>query len=312
MNSPKKINYELRPVKFTERKMLLSFLQKICAYYGNNYQYIGFGGLSFTDFKLFHKELHIDELISIEGGKFSIEKLSFNSPFSFIKIIKSFSTCALNTISFDQKSIIWLDYDGTLSEYFFDDLRLIFSKILPGSIYIITCNRELKSKETNSEYTINEFKEIFGNKIPFKLNNKDFSSANNFKTIRIMLMNHISKIVKERNNAKSHNSLKFRQLFNILYQEYSGAKMFTFGGILISEEDNLDDLYFEDFNFISKNEIPYKLTIPNLTRKERDLINAYLFTKEEELITKNIITKNELELYKETYKYLPNYYDIRL
>ena len=54
MNSSKRLNYETRPAKFTERKMLLSSFLRICNLYGGNYQYIGLGGVSFTDFKLFH------------------------------------------------------------------------------------------------------------------------------------------------------------------------------------------------------------------------------------------------------------------
>ena len=88
MNSSKRLNYETRPAKFTERKMLLSSFLRICNLYGGNYQYIGLGGVSFTDFKLFHKELHINEMYSLEGGDFSKEKLQINLPFSFIKIIK--------------------------------------------------------------------------------------------------------------------------------------------------------------------------------------------------------------------------------
>ena len=79
MNSPLIINYELRPAKFTERKMLLAVLTRICAFYDSPYQYIGFGGLDYTDFKLFHKELYIDKMISIEGGrKISKERTVFN------------------------------------------------------------------------------------------------------------------------------------------------------------------------------------------------------------------------------------------
>ena len=48
--------------------MLLTVLQNICQFYNEDYQYIGFGGVSFTDFKLFHKELNIGEMFSIEGG----------------------------------------------------------------------------------------------------------------------------------------------------------------------------------------------------------------------------------------------------
>lgn len=310
MNSPSKINYELRPLKFTERRMFLSCFQRICSHYKGEYQYIGFGGLAFTDFKLFHKELHINDLISIEGGEFSIEKLQFNSPFSFIKIKKSFSTIALSEISFDKKSIVWLDYDGVLDNYFFDDLTLIFSKLCKGSLYLVTCNRELKFSDTGAEYTKEEFKKVFGNKIPFDITNADFSSENNHKTIRKLLMDHISKIIDDRN--KSEESLKFTQLFNILYEENRGAKMLTYGGVLMDKSEDVEHIGLSTFDFLSFNDNPYRLKIPNLTRKEIDFINYNLFTNEEYLINQNIISENDINKYKKTYKYLPNYYDIRL
>ncbi len=310
MNSPNKINYELRPFKFTERRMILSCFQRICSYYKGDYQYIGFGGLAFTDFKLFHKELHINDLISIEGGDYSIEKLKFNSPFSFIKIKKSFSTVALSELPLDKKIIVWLDYDGTLDNYFFDDLTLLFSKMSAGSIYLVTCNRELKYSETGSEYTKEEFKQVFGNKTPFNISNADFNSDNNYKTIRKLILNHITKIIEDRNNNASR--LKFIQLFNILYEEYRGAKMYTFGGVLMNESESVDQLCIQNFDFITFNDNPYRLKIPNLTRKEIDLVNTYLFENEDLLVSQNIISASDIEKYKKTYKYLPNYYDIRL
>ena len=80
MKSPSTINYEIRPCKFAERKMLLISFSRIIGAFKSSYQYIGFGGLSFTDFKLFHKELNIETMYSIEAG-YNIEKLNFNKPF---------------------------------------------------------------------------------------------------------------------------------------------------------------------------------------------------------------------------------------
>ena len=62
MKSPTSLNYEIRPCKFVERKMLLSAFARIIPLFKQEYQYIGFGGLSFTDFKLFHRELHINRI----------------------------------------------------------------------------------------------------------------------------------------------------------------------------------------------------------------------------------------------------------
>ncbi len=310
MNSPKQINYETRPFKFTERKMLLASLQKVCSFYGGDYQYIGLGGIAYTDFKLFHKELHVDNLYSIEGGNIPLERLKFNSPYSFINLLKNKTTIALNDIPLEKKSLLWLDYDGVLDNYMFDDLNIIFRKLPIGSIYIFTCNRELKDEE-NNEYTTELFKEKFGNLIPFGIENKDFSSQNNYKTIRNMFINHINSILRERNRIEDLN-FQFHQLFNILYQENRGARMYTFGGIITDNDLNLSDLDINSFNFINTEENAYRIEIPNLTRKEIDLINSYLYVNEEELVKLNIVTKSEVDKYKETYKYMPHYYDIRL
>lgn len=56
MKSPTVLNYEIRPCKFAERRMLLASFARIIGVFKQQYQYVGFGGLSFTDFKLFHRE----------------------------------------------------------------------------------------------------------------------------------------------------------------------------------------------------------------------------------------------------------------
>ena len=307
MNSPKFLNYETRPLKFTERKMLLSVFNRIVNYYKNDYQYIGFGGVAFTDFKLFHRELHIKEMCSIEGGKFSIEKLEYNCPYSFINIYQNLSSKILSEIELNKKTIVWLDYDETLDDYFFDDIAILFSRLPVGSIYLMTCNRELKSSATREEYTSEQFKEKFGNNVPFLLKNSAFAGENNHKTIKKLLEFQIQKTLKERANSTSED-FKFNQLFNILYQENRGANMFTYGGIITEKEFDVENLLLSDFEFISPEDIPYKLEIPNFTRKEIDLVDSHLSISEADLVSKKVITQIELDKYKKTYKYLPNFF----
>lgn len=309
MNSSKRLNYETRPAKFTERKMLLSSFLRICNLYGGNYQYIGLGGVSFTDFKLFHKELHINEMYSLEGGDFSKEKLQINLPFSFIKIIKERSTIALNKLDLDRRTLVWLDYDDTLKPYMFEDLEILLRRMPIGSVYLMSCNKELKSDETGDEYTVEEFREIYGDLVPFGLKAKDFSASEDYKTIRTMFSTFINKIMKERDEE-----IKFQQLYNFLYQENRGAKMYTFGGVITEKGRTISSLNLRDFDFIKELEDPYKIKIPNLTSKEIDLINRNISDEEalKELINKKIVTESEINEHKQTYKYLPNFYDVRL
>jgi hypothetical protein len=312
MNSPKKLNYETRPVKFTERKMLLSSFFRICNHYKGDYQYIGLGGLTFTDFKLFHKELHIDEMYSLEGGAFSYEKLNANSPYSFIKIIKEFSTQALPKIALDKKTIVWLDYDGTLDNYMFDDLNILLNKLPVGSIYLMSCNRELKDKNTGFIYNIDEFRDKFGGLVPFSIEEKNLSGAEDFQTIRTMFLSQINRIIKDRN--RNGENLKFQQLYNILYEENRGARMLTLGGVIVENERTVADLNLSDFEFVSIDEIVYKIDIPNLTQKEMDLINKSYHIESElkYIIEKSIASLSEINKHKKVYKYLPSFYDVRV
>lgn len=309
MNSPKHLNYETRPVKFTERKMLLASLSKICNHYRGDYQYIGFGGVSFTDFKLFHKELNIDKLTSIEGGDFSAEKVQFNAPFSFIKIINDLSTNALKSINLQEKSLVWLDYDGTLDDYMFQDIQLLFSKLPEGSIYLITCNRELKSKGSGKEYSVSEFEDKFGNLVPFGIKKSDFAGENNYKTIKKMVSDVISQTLNSRNKTQKEN-LEFQQLYNLKYNENRGAKMFTFGGVITEKNYDKNNFDLDNFTFINTDNIAYNLKIPNLTLKEIELINNY-FDDEKNLLSKNIIELKDIKSYKKTYRYLPKFFDVR-
>ena len=105
MKSATVLNYETRPCKFAERRMLLASIARIMGVLKLRYQYIGFGGLSFTDFKLFHKELHIKEMYSIEA-KYEQSKLEFNKPYSCINILHGQSSEQLSSIDLSKPSMI--------------------------------------------------------------------------------------------------------------------------------------------------------------------------------------------------------------
>lgn len=312
MNSPKRLNYETRPAKFTERKMLLSSFLRVCNQYKDKYQYIGLGGLAFTDFKLFHKELHISEMYSFEGGNFSMDKLNLNCPYSFINIIKESSTEALPKTDLTKKSLVWLDYDDSLENFMFEDLAILMNKLPVGSIYLMSCNRQLKSDDSGEIYTVAEFREKFGSLTPFNVTEKDLSGGEDFNTIRKMLVHLINKTIKDRN--RNGENIKFQQLYNILYQENRGARMFTFGGVITESDKTFEELNQSDFDFIRNDESVYKIDIPNLTSKEIDLINKNISNDDglKDIIDRRIATEAEIDKHKVIYKYLPNFFDVRL
>ena len=310
MKSPTVLNYEVRPCKFVERRMLLSVLSRIIPLFQQEYQYIGFGGLSFTDFKMFHRELHINQMFSIEYG-YPKEKLEFNKPYSCIQIHPGRSIDELSKIDLTKPSIIWLDYDGCLNSDIFEDLEIIFNRIPHGSIYLISCNRQMRNGD-NQEYTKSELKEVFGPLVPWDIEDKCCVDSKAPYTIRRMLELDCINTIKDRNRMLEHR-LKFEPIFNITYEEYRGARMFTYGGVVLNESFNEKLLHFEEFDFVGTPD-PYKIEIPNLTYREAMALNQAVNIEDQEtlLISKKILKEEDIRKYKKCYKYLPNFYDVRI
>lgn len=312
MRSPKSLNYEIRPCKFVERRLLLSSLYQITSSIKKQYQYIGFGGLTFTDFKLFHKELNINTMYSIEGC-FTPQKLEFNKPFSCIKILHGKSSHMLLKIDLNQPSVVWLDYDGELTMDVFTDINILFNSLPHGSIYIMSCNRQLQNNEAEPQrpYTNEEFKGIFSGLVPFDIMDNCCAEINAPVTIKRMLYSYCCKVLCERSKLDG-NKLYFRPLYNIKYQERGGARMFTFGGIILENGYNEDNLYLNGFDFLN-NENAFEIDIPNITHKEALYLNQIIDIEqaEKEFIDNKIINEKDLMKYKQFYKYMPNFYDVR-
>lgn len=94
----RKINYELRPAKNIERKMLSEAFRCLTSFGSvSSYRYVGFGSHFFSDFKLFHRSLGITQMISIEDNKEYKERFTFNIPYSCIKLRFGNSKCPPET-----------------------------------------------------------------------------------------------------------------------------------------------------------------------------------------------------------------------
>ena len=314
MRSPDLINYEIRPCKYVERRILLESLYQIVINTRLEYQYIGFGGLAFTDFKLFHKELHIDSMYSIEGC-YNPQKLEFNKPFSCIKILHGTSGSQLLRLDLTKPSIIWLDYDGTLTMDIFKDINIIFNKLPHGSIYIMSCNRQLQNEDLDKPrpYTNEEFKEKFTGLVPYDICRNCCVDINACTTIKTMIDSYCNKIIEERNKLDEGTNLKYKTLYNIKYQEHGGAKMFTCGGAIIRKDFDEEQLFVGNFDYLNK-EDPFEIEMPEVTFRESLYLNQILDLEEKvnDIVKQKIITQKNVDKYKKIYKYMPNFYDVRL
>lgn len=149
-----KINYILRPRKQIERKIFIDIFNKIQQRQNEinlrDYRYIGMGSVFYYDFILFHKNLHINKMISIDDSLLK-KRFDFNKPYNFVEFENMASTEFLGQYSKEDKIILWLDYDkGIYNEKSFlinntilDDLKLITEKVTKKDFFIITIDVKL-------------------------------------------------------------------------------------------------------------------------------------------------------------------------
>ena len=160
----------------------------------------------------------------------------------------------------------------------------------------------------NSEgkpYTPEELQEIFGSLVPLGLERNCCAEPNAPHTIRQMLELDCNNTIRDRNRLLQ-KKLRFKPIFNLTYEEYRGARMFTYGGVILN--DDFDDtlLHFDEFNFIGTPD-PYKIEIPNLTYREVMALNQILnfFDKERSLVDNGIVTNEEIVRYKNVINIFP-------
>lgn len=278
MKSFRKINYSLRPAKAVERRILSFALKKLNHFdHLSAYQYIGFGATTFHDFILFHKELGINKMFSIEesGNK---ERFNFNKPYRCIEMLWGKSQDILPSVDWDTKSILWLDYDKTIKEPYLEDTSTFFASAVSGSVFLITlsCDPDAYGVE-NSERRQKIIDSIGENNLFFGNKTIDFSTANLSKSLRRIINAKIQSTLNDRNGGlKNENKLTYKQLFYFNYAD--GMKMLTIGGLIYNENDRekYDSVNFEEYDFIRREDEAFEIDIPALTMKEIRFLNSQL------------------------------------
>ena len=309
-SSNDKINYNLRPSKSIERKMILEVLKEICSpLKAADYQYIGMGSAFFVDFKLFHKSLGINEMFSFEGKKSNVNRCSFNKPFDCIEIIPERTEKGLTEIDWEtKKSIVWLDYEDELRGWMINDIDTVSQNAKSGNVLIITLRRtyEKDIDDLNKEFSDYILNQLTLNDMHIK------NSANSLKTILSSAINN--KLIKAFSVYPADEKIDFCPLFEFTYED--GAAMFTFGGIFLNENDKTEfqNYKFHDLEFMQESNRPYSISCPIITDKEFHLLNAKLPTADVETFSTieelEIVPKIHRENYFRTYKYYPNYFEI--
>ena len=316
-----KINYRLRPAKAVERKIICDSLRCLSPFGEiKTYRYVGFGSTYFSDFIVFHKSLHIEDMISIEKDRNAKHRFEYNRPFGCIKIEYGNSYEVLPTLEWSKKSIVWLDYDSPLEKKILDDIDTLTTKLVSGSVLIVTVSAE-PERPPNEGLSIDEIHEFrteklhekltTEKKIPIDLKPSDLTGKNLAKLYKRIIDNQLKQSLSNANSARSQDQkLNYKQIFDFRYAD--GSRMLTVGWLIFEQSD--DELakqckFSTNFN-ITEVDKPYEIEVPNLTFKETQYLDSLMPTDDCDAVDRICIPLKDIKLYAELYKYFPSFVEM--
>lgn len=324
MSSDRIVNYVLRPAKNIERKMIRDLLSRLFPFGGTeSYRYIGFGAKYFADFALFHRCLHIDDMISIEGGAFSQKVYEFNKPFKCINMMYGTSNEVLPKLKYDKKVIVWLDNDKNLSKSVLSDLCTIISRSLSGSLIIVTYKSDPpKIDQLKKKYNTGDthglirralVEQLGEEYIPVGIIEDGLSKWTNYsRVLAKIIKNSVDEILSSINMGKDENQVKHCQ--QLMYFDYKdNAEMSTLVYIVHNSCDRIkiDECHFETFDFVRQNLEPYKIDVPCFTYKEMSSLYANMPLDIAQIDTSGIdleiFPREDVLRFAKFYKYFPNF-----
>ena len=297
-NSYKKVNYLLRMRKQIERKLIIETLQHLDGYIDiRRYHYFGFGSVYFADFILFHKYLNIRKMTSIDDKVEDEKRFDFNIPYGFVK----FKTCDCHMflekeLSWDDRIIIWLDFDTFIDEQIIEDIEFVASKAKPMDIFFVTI-------EAESPDDPEEFLDKFDMYVPASLRLK--SVKEEFpKTLNGVM---VASIQNGLNNRTERS--EFLQLFNITYRDTK--KMYTFGGIFCGKDgkSKLEDRV-KELPYIRHDNKIVEIDCPFITPREKMFLDKCIRKQSiDKRYVRTGLSKDDVDRYREYYKYYPQFFE---
>lgn len=317
--SYERIDYNLRPAKSVERKMLCEAFRRLLNFSDlTEYKYVGFGSTFFSDFSLIHKSLGLTDLLSIEKEEKDKERFRFNRPYKCVRLRFGDANDVLPTISWAKKIILWLDYDYKLDESMLTDIGTFISRAQTGSVILLTMdvapdNLPDKEGEKNRYEQLTE--RINKAKIPIDVEEKHLDKENCPKVCYNIVNNEIDEVLAKRNwGLENKFKLTYKQLFNFIYKDGS-SPMLTIGGIIYSnnDKDKIKKCHFERLDFIKteKNKYePYKINVPKLTFREMRYLDKKLPSSKR--VNLRFISKKIMKDYSKIYRYFPNFVEAEI
>lgn len=331
-----RLNYLLRTNKNIERKLIFDLLtraysREVCS----QLWYLGFGSMWFSDFKLAHRHLEIEEMISIERLDYA-DRANFNSPLASIRVEPGESNAVLPKLVTERAEkpvIAWLDFDGYLDESVVTDINTLLGNAAANSVLIFSVNSHLSNyksrtedskKRAKTETAAGWIESILGASSielkyqPTQLPNESYRDSVTIEqfpeflsgALLTYMKHHMVKLARQHNNE----TISFLPLFQLHHQD--GAPMITVGGAVVtpSSEKLWKQALAENILLSNNTETPCyrRLDLIPLTIKEKITLDSCLPDSqgEENYLTKVKahgvkLNEDELKKYLLFYKHFP-------
>jgi hypothetical protein len=226
------------------------------------HKYLGLGSMWFADFRLAHRILEIDHMISLELPV-SAPRAAFNKPYRGIQVESQSSHAYFGSRATEDWAapfVCWLDYDGVLKEESVKDATTFLNNCACNSVLILTVNgvrnsyRSGKSgdpKKDRLETSIGAIEKLLGSvSIPnphdFAKNAAgvypDLSDVAFPAVLGDSLLEFMIHKVAASGRASGQEQLRFVPLFNFSHQD--GARMVTVGGAICGPDS--EDIWRND------------------------------------------------------------------
>lgn len=166
MSSSRTIDFRLRANKGIERAISFEVLTRMKTYLGPDPVFVGLGSLWFVDFRLAHRLLGIETMLSIEADAAIAARAEFNKPYRSIEIVPGVTTDKLPELL--ERSdlakrpwIVWLDYDSELTDERIEELRTLVVELPEGSAVLTTFNAT-PNRYGDFDHRLEALQDLFG------------------------------------------------------------------------------------------------------------------------------------------------------
>lgn len=310
----RRIDYSLRPAKHAERRMLCDLFRRLRPFGRvEDYVYVGFGSVWFSDFALFHRALGIKNMLSIEQATSAKDRIEANKPFK-IPVIYDNSTKALPRLEWSKNQFIWLDYDDPISVNMMLDARTVAMRAGSGTVVAISvqCSQAPQVAQAQADgnvpTAVERFSEIFGrDRTPPDLKEVQLLGWGFGKLSLGMFKREIESALGVRNLTPDAPKMKFRSICEIEYED--GAKMATIVGLFYKDSDSqlVDQCHFDTLDFLAEKKQPIRITVPKLTPREFRKLEAQLPLSADAELDFGSMPPSDAKVFADFYRYLPNF-----